>query len=165
MKRILIVWILVSASAATSHAQQQTTLIIVRHAEKVADGTKDPALSEEGISRANRLAAMLESQAIQAIYSTPYQRTRLTVAPLAAKKSLKVDDYDPTSKTFVSDLIQKNRGGTIVVVGHSNTVPGMLNQIIGKEEFKNFDDADYGNLIIVSVAEGATAPKITWLRY
>jgi broad specificity phosphatase PhoE len=131
----------------------------------VSDGTKDPGLTEEGLARANRLATMLESQTVTAIYSTPYQRTRLTVAPLAAKKNLTITEYDAGSKSSISEIVQKNAGGTVVIVGHSNTVPAMLNQLIGKEEFKNFDDTDYGNLVIVSVMEGSTNPKITWLRF
>jgi broad specificity phosphatase PhoE len=89
----------------------------------------------------------------------------LTVAPLAAKKNLTITEYDAGSKSSISEIVQKNAGGTVVIVGHSNTVPAMLNQLIGKEEFKNFDDTDYGNLVIVSVMEGSTNPKITWLRF
>lgn len=164
MKGIFVLW-LALFTCSSLWAQRQTTLIILRHAEKVSDGTKDPGLTEEGLARANRLATMLESQTVTAIYSTPYQRTRLTVAPLAAKKNLTITEYDAGSKSSISEIVQKNAGGTVVIVGHSNTVPAMLNQLIGKEEFKNFDDTDYGNLVIVSVMEGSTNPKITWLRF
>lgn len=163
MKKLL--WLLLVLTAGVVHAQTITTIILVRHAEKASDGSKDPTLSDAGKARALQLATFLQSQSIQGIYSTAYQRTRQTVEPLATAKVLKVEEYDPASKTAVSEIAARHPGGTIVIVGHSNTVPGMVNQLIGREEYKNFDDSDYGNLIIVSLVDGSKNAKVTWLRY
>lgn len=142
-----------------------TTYILLRHAEKGDDGTKDPELSPVGKSRAEALVKILAEQKIDAIFSTPLKRTRNTVAPLATAKNVNVQDYNAANLADLFAASQKFKGGTVVICGHSNTTPALLNLITGnKDEFKTFDDADYGNLIVVNVAEGST-PKVTWLKY
>ncbi|MFN7330469.1 MAG: hypothetical protein ACK5UP_13295, partial [Bacteroidota bacterium] len=64
----------------------------------------------------------------------------------------------------VDEMISKWKGGTILICGHSNTTPAIINRLIGKEEYKTFDDGDYSNLIILTFASVGDA-KITWLRY
>jgi broad specificity phosphatase PhoE len=164
--RTLLFLLLFSCCCICTQAQTtSTTYILLRHAEKGDDGTKDPELSEAGKHRAELLTKMLGKQKIDVIYSTPLKRTRNTVAPLALAKGLTIRDYDPSHLPDVLGEAQKFKGGTIVICGHSNTTPALLNLITGnKEEFKTFDDTDYGNLIIVSVTQGS-APKITWLTY
>jgi hypothetical protein len=49
--------------------------------------------------------------------------------------------------------------GTVVICGHSNTIPALANILIGKEQYKTFDDSDYGNLLIIK--DGT----VTHLRY
>ena len=57
-------------------------------------------------------------------------------------------------------------GGTIVVAGHSNTIPLMINYLTGhKDEYKTFEDSDYGNLIIVTVTHIGKEANVIWLRY
>jgi hypothetical protein len=51
------------------------------------------------------------------------------------------------------------------VGGHSNTIPQIANLLSGKEEFKNFADTDYGNLLIISVVERGQTAKVTWINY
>jgi probable phosphoglycerate mutase len=71
------------------------TLLLVRHGEsapvregepvELLEGQSDPALDPVGVEQAERLAARLGGDAIDAIYVTPLQRTAQTAAPLAAK--------------------------------------------------------------------------------
>jgi 2,3-bisphosphoglycerate-dependent phosphoglycerate mutase len=142
-----------------------TTVILVRHAEKGTDDPKDPELSEAGKQRAQQLVQVLKETKVDAIYTTSYKRTRNTVAPLAEAKGLSVNTYDPSKLEELDQLLQKFAGGTIVVAGHSNTVPGFANYLTGKTEFQNFDDSDYDNLLIVTVLERGKAAKAVWLTY
>ena len=73
-----------------------TTFIIVRHAEK-ADMRNDPDLSADGKARAEELRRALSDVPVDAIYATPYRRTRQTVSPLAAEKQIVVTEY-PAAK-------------------------------------------------------------------
>lgn len=162
--KYLTLLFLFSLSLAAS-AQTQTTIILVRHAEKGTDDPKDPELSEAGKQRAQHLAEVLKEIKVDAIYSTPYKRTRNTVAPLAGAKGISVLNYDPSKKEEIDQLLQKFAGGTIVVVGHSNTIPGLANYLTGKSDFQNFDDSDYDNLLVVTVVERGKSAKVVWLTY
>lgn len=125
----------------------------MRHAEKIADGTKDPLLTKKGEQRAKRLKEMLASADLAAIYSTPYQRNQLTVGPLAIAKNIEVVNYDPHDPEFLNSALNTYQGRTIVVCGHSNTVPELVNTLIGRQQYQQLDDGDYDDLFIVTVTE------------
>lgn len=129
--------------------KQPTTLIIVRHAEKITTGD-DPGLTSVGQDRADRLAQLLERQPVAAVYSTPYNRTRLTGAPTAMANDMEVIEYDPSdAEGFLSEVLNKHSGETILITGHSNTVPAMVNLLTGSS-LDNFEDSDYGNLFVIT---------------
>jgi broad specificity phosphatase PhoE len=156
-----------SLFAFTVLAQHKvTTVILVRHAEKMMDGSSDPDLTESGRNRAVLLADLLSKAKIDAIYSTHYKRTENTVMPLAQRHGLIIQNYDGGKMPEVDAMLVKHQGGTILICGHSNTIPAIVNYLTGhKDEFKTFDDNDFGNLVIVSFVDKSAPAKITWLRY
>lgn len=101
--------------------------VLVRHAEKAKDDPKDPTLSEAGIARAERLAASLADARVLAVYATPYRRTQLTAAPTARSHGLDVRTYDAAlpATEFAQQLRTSHRRDTVLVVGHSNTIPAL----------------------------------------
>lgn len=162
MKILLICLVMLAEFAAAQ--EKLTTVILVRHAEKENDGSNNPELSEAGKKRALLLVDMFSKTKIDAIYSTNFKRTEATVAPLASQHSLPITHYDGAKPAEVDEMISKWKGGTILICGHSNTTPAIINRLIGKEEYKTFDDGDYRNLVILTFASVGDA-KITWLRY
>lgn len=58
-----------------------TELLLVRHGLPMA-GVFDPGLSPEGAAQAERAAAWLAHEHLDALYSSPFRRARETVAPL-----------------------------------------------------------------------------------
>ena len=69
-----------------------TTVIIIRHAEKIIDpNNPDVDLSPAGQARAQELARMFGDAGVNAIYATQYKRTQETVKPLADKLGLRVN--------------------------------------------------------------------------
>ncbi len=149
MKKSVLLF-LTLALATSILAQDQTTFILVRHAEKADDGTRNPPLNEVGKQRALDLAALLENQEITALYSTPYKRTRETVQPLAEKKGLETKEYEPRpGEDWLAKLYKDHTSGTVVIVGHSNTIPFIANKLLGEDVFSQFDDKEYSNLIVV----------------
>src|ERR1022692_3482625 len=75
---VLTVFVLfVSATAA------QSTIFVVRHAEKAESGGNDPDISEAGRARAESLAKMLKNATTTAIYTTEFKRTQQTATPAA----------------------------------------------------------------------------------
>jgi broad specificity phosphatase PhoE len=138
-------------------SQDATTFILVRHAEKETNVgndqmmAKDPPLSKGGEERAVRLQQLLDKQPIGVILSTNYKRTRTTVEPTAKAKNLTVETYESLKAPQLEELIAKHKGGVVLIAGHSNTVPGLANLLLGSNKFANYDDADYGNVLIVTV--------------
>jgi len=128
-----------------------TTIFLVRHAEKVDDGSADPALTPAGAARADELADLLRHVKLDAIYSTPYIRTKQTVLPTAKEKGLEVKFYKPGEEDFLKKVLQAFSGGTVLIVGHSNTIPGLANELAGQSDFSDLDDATYDNLFIACV--------------
>jgi len=160
MKKLALIFILISSVA---YSQPITTFILVRHAEKATDDAKDPNLSEVGLMRAQSLAKLLAATTVDAVYSTPYKRTRNTVAPAATAKGFDVLEYNKIEE--MDALLKKYEGGTVLVCGHSNTVPAIANYLVGKNSFQQFEDDDYGNIIIVSVIKKGKSTKVVWLNY
>ena len=103
------------------------TVIAVRHAEKGKVDPRDPALTEAGEERARELARMLSKSGVTHVFSTPYHRTRSTVAPLAKLMELEVAEYSPRDMAaFAKKLTQLPSGSVALVAGHSNTTPGLV---------------------------------------
>jgi len=135
-----------------------TTLFLVRHAEKAGTVWEDPPLTPAGAARADELAYILKYVKLDAIYSTPFERTKQTVLTTAKEKGLEVKLYKPNDKDFLENVLQEFSGGTVLIVGHSNTIPRLANELAGQPDFRDLDDATYDNLFITSVpAEGKVA--------
>ena len=138
-----------------------TTLILVRHAEKAGTVWEDPPLTPAGAGRADELAYILKHVKLDAIYSTPFLRTKNTVLPSAKQKGLDVKLYKPNDKEFLKNVLGAFPGGAVLIVGHSNTIPRLANELAGQSDFSDLDDAIYDNLFIVCVP---TEGKATILR-
>jgi len=152
---LLILWgLLVSGAAA------QSTIFIVRHAEKGQAGGDDPDLSEAGRARAEALAKMLKDANITAIYITEFKRTQQTAAPLA--KALGITATTVPAKNTAA-LIAKLRGsnGNALVVGHGNTIADLI-KALGISEPINIAENDYDNLFGVVLVE---KPQLIRLHY
>lgn len=139
------------------------TFIVVRHAEK-ADSSADPDLSEAGMNRARKLAETLKYTDVDALFSTPYKRTRQTLGVLGEQQGLNIADYDPRRPNVLLDSLKAQSGKTFVIAGHSNTAPHIVNYLIGENRYGDLEDHVYDHLWIVHLlADGTT--KTTLLHY
>lgn len=138
----------------------QTTFIVVRHAEKsaAAEHAQDPPLDQDGQARAQALAQTLADVPLQAVYSTPTRRTRETAAPVAAAMGLEVRDYDPglAPSELATMLHIRHAGDTVLLVGHSNTVPGIVTALCACP-VDPMTEEEYGDLFMVRIAAGGDA--------
>src|SRR5690606_36053983 len=132
-----------------------STFYFIRHAEKDRSdpGNPDPELSQEGLNRALRWAEIFDPIAIDVIYSTNYERTSMTAAPSSVKKQIDIKYYDPPSLD-IDGFKTENEGKNVLVVGHSNTIPTFVNQMLGFEKYDNMEDTDNGSLFIVRIIDG-----------
>lgn len=166
MNRIYsIILLLCATGAIQAQDVTMTTFILVRHAEKANDGTRDPALSAEGAERSEKLAALFSETKVGAVYSTNYKRTRNTLIPIAEARGIEIRAYEPTGMAAIDKMGEDHKGETIIVSGHSNTIPAIANHLLGRKEFADFDESDYGNILIVAVVDNPRAASVTRLRY
>ena len=156
-KRFVLGCFLVGLAFSSSFSQ--STVFIVRHAEK-ADDSKDPELSEAGRARAEALANMLRDSKISVIYTTEFKRTQQTAAPLAKALALTVTTLPAENQAA---LVAKLRTSTAtsLVVGHGNTIPDII-KALGITEPVNIPDRDYDNLFVVVLGE---KPYLIRLHY
>jgi phosphohistidine phosphatase SixA len=110
------------------------TVFCLRHAEKGA-GEPDPVLSEAGAARAAALARLLGAAGVTHLFASEYQRTRQTLAPLAAARGLEVTVVSARDlPQQVQQLHALPPGAVAVVAGHSNTVPALVEALGGRIE-------------------------------
>jgi len=115
-------------ASARAPAPEAATFIVVRHAEQVVNDSRDPPLSKRGVARAKALARRLAGAPLVAAYATPLRRSRQTAQPAAARHHIAVTAYDAAMPPadFVAGLRARHARGTVLVVGHSNTVPEIV---------------------------------------
>ncbi len=145
---------------AASIASAQPVVIIVRHAEKAANGGSDPDLSSAGRSRADALARILKDSGITAIFTSEFKRTQETAAPTATSIGVTATVV-PAKDTaaLVAKLHQLN--GNALVVGHGDTIPNMI-KALGINSPINIPDEDYSELLIVTLGD---KPHLFRLHY
>ncbi len=159
MRKIIITAIIVFAINTLAFSQT-TTILLFRHAEKDTSAAgsaamkADPPLSAEGLKRAGRIPGVLIAYQPDSIYSTNYTRTKSTVAPLAQKFNLGVQVYDPRDLASFAERLLQNKGKVMVVAGHSNTTPALVNLLIKENKFGALDESIYNQFWIVTVKDG-----------
>lgn len=140
--------IAIQASQRQSREKSSVTIVyIVRHAEKVDENTD--ALSPPGKARAKTLQWMLRDVSFDTIYSTNTKRTKSTVKPIAASCGVNITAYSPRSGSLAKTIKQKSSDKTVLVSGHSNTVPPLLGELGVKIDEKIL--AGYDDLFIVFI--------------
>jgi broad specificity phosphatase PhoE len=129
------------------------TTLLIRHADVPSGAGSDPALSAEGLTRARELRHVLRDAGIGAVFVTGFRRTQETAKPLAADLGITptvIDDVEP----LVAAIRGLPPGSRALVVGHTNTVPGVIAGLggptipaIGAAEFDNLFVQAQGRLI------------------
>lgn len=151
---LLILLLVLPQFASAQHDRgETTTFVLVRHAEKV-DDSYDPDLSDEGYERAAVFERMLEKVEFDAVYSTPFIRTRETARPISERHQLEILEYDHRDPELVAaEWMEKHRGQYVLVAGHSNSTPMFANALLGREHFsEKFDESDYGNILVITIS-------------
>ena len=150
----IVLGILILVLGVAQQAAAQSTIFVVRHAERAdsesAGGAMmkdDPDLSPEGIQRAKTLATMLRDAEIKAIYTSELKRTRQTAAPLVYAVGIRMTSLPAED---VAAFVEKAKGetGNVLIVGHSNTVPKIL-AALGVSGEVTIKDDEYDHLFVV----------------
>ncbi len=150
------------------------TVVVVRHAERAQDDPADPTLTAAGMKRAEALAAALDKFGVQAIITTHLKRTQLTAAPTAAKAGFKPTVITPKrgdTPGHIADVVaavdaaRREQKQSILIVGHSNTVPLIVKALSGVAA-PSMCESEYANFYVVSLPSADAAPaRLIHSRY
>ncbi len=166
------------ALTSISTAQTQsaaTTVILVRHAEKHATPATDPSLTSEGETRARSLARILAQAGVKAVLTSQYLRTRETARPTADAAAVTAVvvplEPDPADRRKISQQsinalvagIHRYSGETVLVVGHSNTVPLVI-AALGGGQVPEIPETEFDNMFVLTLLDKGKA-KVTHLKY
>lgn len=140
-----------------SFAEQ--TVFLIRHAEKVISTDKNPALTEAGTQRAQSLLQLFSNAKPTAIFTTQYQRTQLTAKPLSEALNVPITILESTagnSAQYPGLLMQQicalPNNSNVLVVGHSNTLPAILEDWTNVPILPIADD-EYNRIFMVKVVD------------
>ncbi len=165
--RYLVISIMLLAANFYAVAQmpqgfnKHTKIYVVRHAEK--DTGNNPNLTVAGKKRAGDLMRTLQNKKIQRIYSTPTRRTMQTGDSLRLLQNIDTLIYkaDTTGAGLLAKIIAAaDAGKTILVVGHSNTVPRLIRKL-GVTDYpaKDLPDMEFDNLFLITYKKGKAVVK------
>ncbi|RFF29530.1 SixA phosphatase family protein [Wenzhouxiangella sediminis] len=160
MRAFCLIIVLIALPFATAVAEA-TGVVIVRHAEKADDGSRDPELTRAGRQRAESLANALGHARVSELIASQYRRTRQTLAVLARRRGLDVSVVPAESgaiedhiEAIVEKVKESSAEGLIVIAGHSNTVPLIVEALSGSV-VSPIGESDYDRLyLLVPSASG-----------
>jgi phosphohistidine phosphatase SixA len=158
---LLIALILPSLNAAPN------LVILVRHAERESSASDSP-ISAAGQARAQQLPRVLEAWTatgarIRAIFATERLRTQQTVAPLSQSAHVPVTILNANQTTTLVKKVLAINGGIVVIAGHSNTLPEIM-EALGAPSGIEIEDADFSHLFLLT-KPGASPAHVVDLHY
>ena len=132
---------------------EETVYFLIRHAEKdiTNPSDRDPALTEEGTTRAKQWAEILAEHNVDYVYSTDFIRTRETARPTAENENIEIQLYDP-GDIYSDEFLEKTKGKTTLIVGHSNSTPSLVNKIIGQNKYNELDESVYNKMYKIVIS-------------
>jgi len=149
-------------------ADTVTTVILIRHADRDLPpaGTPDipgPSLNDKGMARSRTLVHVLSTAGIQAVYTSLYARAKMTAKPFLARHP-GLPTVRLSAATELKDHILTHRAGqTVLVVGHSDTVPALI-ALLGGPSLPIIDDCEFDNLFVL-VKHSTTKASVSKLKY
>jgi phosphohistidine phosphatase SixA len=184
---VIVLSTLGCAGRSVAVAQSATIVLLVRHAERASqDGNAN--LSPEGSARAEDLAGIARTLGVSVIYTTDLCRTAQTGHPAAValgaplrivatgSSAAGLDSCTPpivasrqtagdlSAEDLAKKILADHAGRTVLVVGHSNTVPALMGALLGASACPGpipleagrcvLPEDAYGDLFVVRVASG-----------
>ncbi|MEM7611346.1 MAG: histidine phosphatase family protein [Pseudomonadota bacterium] len=137
-------------------SQATTTLIFVRHAEKAEQPSDNPGLTPAGTQRALELGRVLSDidvvASVDAIYISQYRRTVDTARPIARIANIDARPFDVSNvEAEVIEIVRRHKGKIVLIVGHSNTIAPMIEELGGSKKLPEIVDGEYDNMYIVTI--------------
>ena len=140
-----------SASQATA-VEGEILVTLVRHAEILLPARdRDPDLLPAGADRAAVLGDLVKDQHVDAVFSTEYLRTKRTAEIAAARAGATPRIIGATHQgDLVAEIKENYVGKSVLIVGHSNTVPAII-EALGGPSLPNINEAEFDNIFQVKI--------------
>jgi len=159
MLRHVIAAAVASATALPVPTHAQEAVYIIRHAEKESS-EPDPRLTGAGRERAAKWAKMMRLADIDVVITSEARRTRETGGTIAQELDIPQKQLPANDVSGVVDMIQfDHEEDTVLVVGHTETIPSILSGL-GVSEPVHLDQDEFANLFIVTIADEGTPRMI-----
>ena len=177
-KILIVISIALAVFCQSAVAQDEfkpITVFLIRHAERADEPRQDPPLTDAGVARSQALARLLSNAGVKAIFTSQFTRTKQTAEPLATKLGLTVTPFtlklNPSnprqiaeeSTAEVTNKILERSGQSVLVVGHSNSIPDVI-KMLGGDTVPTIDERKFDDLFIVTVYAKGKA-KVVQLKY
>jgi phosphohistidine phosphatase SixA len=132
------------------------TTILIRHADVPLSEETDPHLSNEGLARADALAALLRDAGVGAIIGTDTHRSRETARPVPLPAgvapvfvALDINDVPANVAAVLNILNELPAGTTALVVGHTPTLPKIIAGLDGPTDLV-IPEGDFDHLFVLA---------------
>ncbi|HET6978579.1 MAG TPA: phosphoglycerate mutase family protein [Pyrinomonadaceae bacterium] len=172
---VMVLLLGVVSQATAQEEFKPITVFLIRHAEREDEPRQDPPLKKEGVVRSQELARLLGGVGIKAIFTSQFARTKLTAEPLATRLgltptsfTLKSNPSNPRqiaaeSTAEVTNKILERAGESVLVIGHSNSIPDVI-KMLGGDVVPTIDERKFDDLFIVTVYAKGKA-KVVQMKY
>jgi len=163
LRRLSLVAPLILGALPLTAQDAARTVVVVRHAEKGAEGT-DPSLTPAGAGRAEALSRALEDVNVSALFATEYKRTQETVQALQKRLRLAPTVVPARAvDSLVARIQALPPGAAAVVASHSNLVHVIVQRLSGVS-IPELTEADYDRMAVVTMT-GPGQGTVVVLRY
>ena len=168
MRRPLVAGVVLAVAATAFGGWRwcgvETVVLVARHADRLP-GQKSDELAPAGIARSSELARVLEKAGVSAIIHSDTQRAAQTVVPLAAATGITPIVIPAKDLAAIAAEVRSRPGETILIVGHSNTVPAII-AALGGPELPDLQDTEFDDLAVLTLCRCNWRPaRLVHLQY
>lgn len=143
-----------------SAARTDTTVIILRHAERLSDD-KDSLLSDAGQARARALVPWLTALKPDVVIVSELQRTRQTVAPFLEKtKRVALIRSNEKCAELAAEILKDWRGRTVLLSWHRGPHAELARALGAKEPFPVWAHDTYDRYWVITITSGGAATLV-----
>lgn len=147
-----------SACRSPERREAVTTVVVVRHAEKLSETDPDTPLSEAGRFRAEALVPQLAAFRPDALVVSQRRRTAETLAPLAARLGLTPLVRENTKvPELARELLEAYRGRTVVVAWHHGPHEPLARALGVRGELPPWTSSTYDRIWIIRAGPGGAS--------
>ena len=140
----------------------ETAVVLVRHADRLP-GQKTDELAAAGAARSQELAHVLQKAGVGAIIHSDTQRAAQTAAPVAAASGITPIVLGAKDFAAIAGEVRRHSGETVLIVGHSNTVPAII-AALGGPQLPDLGDNEFDDLFVLTLCRCRPA-RLLKLQY